>query len=58
MQGHRSPDACKILVKAGYRNVYNLHDDKNQVGGIIAWVNEGYPIVFDPAKWVANYPHA
>jgi rhodanese-related sulfurtransferase len=57
MQGHRSIDACKILVKAGYKNVYNLHDDKKQTGGIIAWVNEGYPIVIDPANWASGYPH-
>lgn len=57
MQGHRSIDACKILVKAGYKNVYNLHDDNKQTGGINAWVTEGYPIVFDPAKWASGYPH-
>lgn len=57
MQGHRSIDACKILVNASYKNVYNLHDDEAQTGGINAWVNESYPIVLDPAKWAAGYPH-
>lgn len=57
-QGHRSPDASKLLVDAGYRNVYNLYDDDKKIGGIDEWVNEGYPIVivFNKDTWAANYP--
>jgi len=37
--GYRSTQASTILVKAGFTKVYNLE------GGIIAWINTGYPTV-------------
>lgn len=37
--GYRSAQASSILVKAGFTKVYNLE------GGIIAWINSGYPTV-------------
>jgi rhodanese-related sulfurtransferase len=37
--GYRSAQASSILVKAGFAKVYNLE------GGIIAWINSGYPTV-------------
>ena len=36
--GHRSTVASKILINAGYSQVYNM------AGGISAWVNAGYPV--------------
>ncbi len=36
--GHRSTAASKILINAGYSQVYNM------AGGISAWVNAGYPV--------------
>jgi rhodanese-related sulfurtransferase len=37
--GNRSASAAKILVNAGYSQVYNME------GGINAWVGAGYPVV-------------
>ncbi|AKB59398.1 rhodanese-like domain-containing protein [Methanosarcina barkeri] len=37
--GRRSDTAGKMLVNAGYSQVYNM------VGGIIAWTDAGYPVV-------------
>ncbi|WP_048050921.1 rhodanese-like domain-containing protein [Methanosarcina soligelidi] len=37
--GHRSILASKILVNAGYSQVYNME------GGINAWTGAGYPVV-------------
>lgn len=37
--GHRSTSASKILVNAGYSQVYNME------GGISAWTGAGYPVV-------------
>ena len=37
--GYRSTQASTILVKAGFTEVYNLE------GGILAWINAGYPTV-------------
>ncbi|MPM53195.1 Thiosulfate sulfurtransferase GlpE [bioreactor metagenome] len=37
--GHRSSSASKILVNAGYSQVYNME------GGINAWTGVGYPVV-------------
>ena len=37
--GHRSTTASKMLIDAGYSNVYNM------VGGINAWISAGYPVV-------------
>ena len=37
--GHRSSSASKILVNAGYSQVYNME------GGINAWTGAGYPVV-------------
>lgn len=37
--GHRSTSASKILVNAGYSQVYNME------GGINAWTGAGYPVV-------------
>jgi len=36
--GARSESVGEKIKKAGYRNVYNLY------GGIIEWVNKGYPV--------------
>lgn len=36
--GARSAQACEILLKAGFPNLYNLN------GGIIEWQNQGLPI--------------
>jgi rhodanese-related sulfurtransferase len=51
--GNRSPDACKMLVEAGYKTVYNMQ------GGIDEWVNATSPIVivYDPTTWGKDYPH-
>ena len=37
--GHRSMSASKILVAAGYSDIYNMQ------GGITAWISAGYPVV-------------
>lgn len=37
--GRRSDTAGKMLVNAGYSQVYNM------VGGITAWIDAGYPVV-------------
>ncbi|AKB52334.1 hypothetical protein MSBRW_3081 [Methanosarcina barkeri str. Wiesmoor] len=37
--GRRSDTAGRMLVNAGYTQVYNM------VGGIIAWTDAGYPVV-------------
>lgn len=37
--GHRSSSASKILVNAGYSQIYNME------GGINAWTGAGYPVV-------------
>ena len=49
--GKRGGEASQMIAKAGYKRVYNIQ------GGLPAWVNAGYPVVIDPAKWGANYPH-
>jgi rhodanese-related sulfurtransferase len=36
--GHRSPIACGILVEHNFTKVYNM------LGGILAWIQAGYPI--------------
>lgn len=36
--GHRSVSASKILLNAGYEQVYNME------GGINAWITAGYPV--------------
>lgn len=36
--GHRSVSASKILINAGYEQVYNME------GGINAWITAGYPV--------------
>ena len=36
--GSRSPIACEILVEHNFSKVYNM------VGGILAWIEAGYPI--------------
>lgn len=38
-QGTRSKEACKLLAKEGYTQVYNLD------GGIISWQDRKYPLV-------------
>jgi rhodanese-related sulfurtransferase len=48
--GGRGATAGQLLADAGYRKVYNMQD------GIDAWVNAGYPIVFNNSKWAAHYP--
>jgi rhodanese-related sulfurtransferase len=37
--GHRSTVAGKILINAGYSQVYNM------AGGINSWISAGYPVV-------------
>jgi rhodanese-related sulfurtransferase len=49
--GKRGGIASQMIADAGYKRVYNIQ------GGLTAWVNSGYPVVIDPAKWLANYPH-
>lgn len=49
--GKRGGIASQMIADAGYKRVYNIQ------GGFTAWVNAGYPIVIDPVKWLANYPH-
>jgi len=36
--GNRAQRIAEMLIRAGYKNVYNLY------GGIFEWVNEGYPV--------------
>lgn len=36
--GDRSQRITEMLIRAGYRKVYNLY------GGIFEWVNQGYPV--------------
>lgn len=49
--GKRAGIASQMIADAGYKRVYSIQ------GGLTAWVNAGYPVVIDPAKWLANYPH-
>ena len=49
--GKRGGIASQMIADAGYKRVYNIQ------GGLTAWVNAGYPIVIDPVRWLANYPH-
>ena len=42
--GHRSTSASKILVNAGYSQVYSME------GGINAWTGAGYPVVSSENK--------
>jgi rhodanese-related sulfurtransferase len=48
--GKRSSVASQMLVKSGYKRVYNMQS------GITEWVNARYPIVIDPIFWTVNYP--
>ncbi|HUH19028.1 rhodanese-like domain-containing protein [Albibacterium sp.] len=36
--GNRAQKIAEMLIKAGYKHVYNLY------GGIFEWVNEGHPV--------------
>lgn len=36
--GDRSQRIAEMLLRSGYKNVYNLY------GGIFEWVNQGYPV--------------
>jgi len=36
--GNRAQKIAEMLIRAGYKHVYNLY------GGIFEWVNEGYPV--------------
>lgn len=47
--GTRSEEASSFLVAAGYKNVYNMD------GGIVKWVQEGYPIVATYDSWEAEW---
>lgn len=49
--GKRGGIASQMIADASYKRVYNIQ------GGLTAWVNEGYPVVIDSAKWSANYPN-
>ena len=55
--GKRGGIASQMIADAGYKRVYNIKDDKTDQAGLPAWVNAGYPVVIDSAKWAANYPH-
>ena len=48
--GKRSSVASQMLVKSGYKRVYNMQS------GITEWVNARYPVVIDPIFWTVNYP--
>ena len=39
-----------MLVDSGYKRVNNIQ------GGIIEWLNAGYPVVINPNIWIVNYP--
>jgi rhodanese-related sulfurtransferase len=49
--GKRGSIASQMIADAGYKRVYNIQ------GGLPEWVNATYPVVMDPAKWGASYPH-
>lgn len=49
--GKRGWEASQMIATAGYKRVYNIQN------GLPTWVNEGYPVVIDSAKWAASYPH-
>lgn len=56
--GGRSAEASDLLVKAGYKRVYNMDNDedsKNTNGGIVQWVTEGYPIVATYDSWKTEW---
>ena len=40
--GNRAQKIADILIRSGYKNVFNLY------GGIFAWVNEGLPVYTYP----------
>ncbi len=48
--GKRSFVASQILVKSGYKGVYNMQN------GIKEWGNAKYPVVVNPNFWAVNYP--
>jgi len=48
--GKRSAIASQMLVKSGYKRVYNMQS------GIIEWVNAKYPVVVNLNFWTVNYP--
>lgn len=37
--GRRSMAACLALLSLGYKHIYNVE------GGILAWIEKGYPVV-------------
>ena len=49
--GKRGGEASQMIADAGYKRVYNIQ------GGLSGWVNATYPVVMDPTKWGAGYPH-
>lgn len=49
--GKRGGEASQLIANAGYKRVYNIQ------GGLPTWVNAGCPVIIDPAKWGASYPH-
>lgn len=49
--GKRGGEASQLIANAGYKRVYNIQN------GLPTWVNAGYPVVMDPAKWGTSYPH-
>jgi len=55
--GKRGGIASQMIADAGYKRVYNIQGNIQGQGGLIEWVNAGYPVVIDSAKWSANYPH-
>lgn len=58
--GKRGGIASQMIADAGYKRVYNIQEGSiSGQGGLIEWVNDGYPvvIVIDSASWSDNYPH-
>jgi len=56
--GGRSAEASNLLVKAGYKNVYNMDNDAdstNENGGISQWVSEENPIVATYDSWTNEW---
>ena len=50
LSGKRGSIASQMLVDSGYKRVNNIQ------GGIIEWLNAGYPVVINPNIWIVNYP--
>lgn len=47
--GKRSAQACSALVELGFTRVYNME------GGIVAWMNSGYPVVIEKVVLASSF---